>query len=60
MEIEFFDQEIETADRIRLAQIQVVKLKALLDEVLKSNRFYMRKLKAAGLLNAQEVKTSMI
>lgn len=57
MEIEFFDQEIETADRIRLAQIQVVKLKALLDEVLKSNRFYMRKLKAAGLLNAQEVKT---
>src|ERR687885_762011 len=44
---QFFDPELETLDRRRLADHQLRRLRALLAEVLPANPFYARKLGGA-------------
>jgi phenylacetate-CoA ligase len=45
----YLDPRIETLPRVQLRQHQSRRLRKLLQEVLKSNRFYQRKLRAAGI-----------
>ena len=45
----YFDARLETLSRAGLRQHQSRRLQKLLQQVLKSNRFYQRKLRAAGI-----------
>ncbi len=51
----YFDPRMETLDRERLVEHQLERLRAMLREVLASNRFYQRKLQPAGLTDAREL-----
>lgn len=57
MDVTYFDQEIETADREVLQQRQVERLQVMLREVLDTNDFYRRKLGEAGLERAEEIRS---
>ncbi len=56
MKTEYFDEEIETASRETLENIQITKLKSLLDKVYRSNPFYARKFKEHGV-SPKDIKT---
>ena len=45
----FYDQKLETLPREELRKLQARRLRKLLEPVLASNRFYQRKLRAAGI-----------
>lgn len=45
----FYDRELETLPRKKLEALQGRRLRKLLEEVLAGNRFYQRKLRAAGV-----------
>jgi len=45
----FYDRKIETGSRKALEELQGRRLRKLLGAVLKSNKFYQRKLRAAGI-----------
>lgn len=47
--VEYFDQEVETASRDKLAMIQFKKLETLLKKVFASNPFYKEKFKQHGI-----------
>ncbi|MDP6619181.1 MAG: phenylacetate--CoA ligase family protein, partial [Nitrospinota bacterium] len=47
-EVQFYDPSVETLSREELAALQLRKLRALLDRVMRNNAFYRRKFKAAG------------
>lgn len=53
----YFNRELETADREMLEGRQVGRLQAMLQEVLATNGFYRRKLGAAGLQQADEIRS---
>lgn len=57
METSYLDPFIETLGRNALTQIQIKKLQLMLGEVLKSNEFYRRKLKDAGLDDPSDIRT---
>lgn len=46
---EYYDEEIETADRQKIEGLQFEKLKTLLEKVYNSNSFYRRKFEQAGI-----------
>ena len=45
----FYDRKLETLPRARLEQLQDRQLRAMMREMLESNRFYRRKLHAVGI-----------
>ncbi|MBM4340464.1 MAG: phenylacetate--CoA ligase [Deltaproteobacteria bacterium] len=47
--VEYFDQQVETASRDKLARLQSKKLDAMLKKVFASNPFYQNKFKTAGI-----------
>jgi phenylacetate-CoA ligase len=53
----YVDQALETAPREALAEHQLRRIRALLGEVLPSNRFYRAKLAGAGLQSADELSS---
>ena len=55
-QVEYFDREVETASREVLKNIQLTKLKALLNKVYQSNPFYIRKFKEHGV-TPEDIKT---
>lgn len=57
MEEGYWDRFSETIGREALVQIQLKKLEMMLEPVLDSNAFYRRKLNAAGVEDAQDVRT---
>lgn len=57
MQVSYFDKAIETAPREELERRQVERLRAMLRELLASNRFYGAKLGAAGLSDADDVRS---
>lgn len=52
----FYDEAVETMPRERLADLQLTKLKAMLDELWGRNHFYTEKWKAKGL-NPSEIQS---
>ncbi len=56
MHTSYLDPFIETLGREALAQIQFKKLQLLLEPVLKSNPFYRRKLREAGLKSPRDLR----
>jgi phenylacetate-CoA ligase len=48
-EVEYYDQQVETASRDELARLQSQKLNAMLNKVFTSNPFYQNKFKKAGI-----------
>ncbi len=54
--VEYFDREVETAGREVLENIQLTKLKSLLNKVYRSNPFYIRKFKEHGV-SPEDIKT---
>ncbi len=57
MKTSYLDPYVETLNREALEQIQLEKLKLLLAQVLKSNTFYQRKLKDAGVEEPEDLRT---
>ena len=62
MEVPYFDRKIKTASRDDLVKQQTSRSQMLLNRLLKSNPFYGRRLRDAGLtdtrlLNSLEEKT---
>jgi phenylacetate-CoA ligase len=53
----YLDPFIETLGREALGQIQLKRFQLMLDPILQSNAFYRRKLNAAGVRNARDIKT---
>ncbi len=57
MEIRYWDKDIETAQREKIEQYQLARLQNLLDNVLKSNAFFQKRLRNAGIESAKEIKS---
>lgn len=57
MKTSYLDPFIETLNREALTQIQLKKLKTMLSQVLKSNTFWKRKLKDAGVEEPEDIRT---
>jgi phenylacetate-CoA ligase len=57
MQTSYLDPFIETLGREALGQIQLKKLQMMLGPVLKSNSFYQRKLRAAGIKYPEDLRT---
>lgn len=57
MKTSYLDPFIETLNQEALAQIQLKKLKTMLAPVLKSNTFWQRKLKDAGVEEPEDIRT---
>ncbi len=55
--MEGLENFIETLGRDALEQIQLKRLQVVLDSLLRSNPFYQKKLREAGLQRAEEVRT---
>lgn len=53
----YLDPYIETLNREALAKIQLKKLRMMLGPVLKTNAFYQRKLKDAGVAEPEDLQT---
>jgi len=58
MKTKYLDPLIEVLGREALAQIQLRKFQMMLEPILKSNAFYRRKLRDAGVRQPIDVKTS--
>jgi len=56
VKVEYFDEKVEMASRKVLENIQLNKLKDLLNKVYQSNPFYIRKSKEHGV-SLEDIKT---
>ena len=57
MEINYWDRDIETAEREKIDSVQLAGIRNLLDRILKSNTFYKRKYHDIGLTSGAEIQT---
>ncbi|MBI3740155.1 MAG: phenylacetate--CoA ligase family protein [Chloroflexi bacterium] len=57
MEVKYFQPAIETAARATLTQLQLARMQTQLRELLATNAFYQKKLRAAGFTDAREFKS---
>mgnify|MGYP005843776145 CR=1 FL=1 len=55
MQINYWDRDIETAEREKIESYQIARVRSLLDRVISSNAFYRRKLGDAGLSGGTDI-----